>query len=138
MKWWSWKHTIVLLLQRMVLELAIMLYAGAGLYLVGVPPHPDWASEARMVFGVVPFVLMSEAIPSAGGLGTREAVLIYLTGGPPAVILGFSLIWSMSLIIGRIGIGVGSWIFTSLTGKSKQADFESERRGHEKPDKRAG
>jgi hypothetical protein len=133
LKWWSWKHTIWLLLQRMVLELAIMLYAGAGLYIVGVPPRPTVADEIRMVFGVVPFVLLAEGIPSAGGLGTREAVLIYLTGGPPAVILGFSLIWSISLIVGRTAIGLGSWVFTRVTGKSKQADFESKKRRQVSP-----
>ncbi len=113
LRWWRWKHTFLLLLQRLVLILAIFLYAAGGLYIIGVPPIPGIGAEARVVFGVIPFVLLSEAIPSMGGLGTREAVLIYLTQGPPGAILGFSLIWSMSLIVGRMAIGAGSWIFTA-------------------------
>ncbi|HZU37338.1 MAG TPA: lysylphosphatidylglycerol synthase transmembrane domain-containing protein [Gemmataceae bacterium] len=138
LKWWSWKHTGLLLVQRVVLATGIFAYAGAGLALIGVPPHPTVADEARMVFGVIPFVLLSEAIPSAGGLGTRETVLIYLTGGPPGAILGFSLIWSVSLIIGRILIGTGSWIYTSVTGKSKEEDFESDTSKSNKDQSAAG
>jgi hypothetical protein len=138
MKWWSWKHTGWMLVQRALLAIGIFVYAGAGLAIVGVPPHPNLGNEARMVFGVIPFVLLSEAIPSAGGLGTRETVLIYLTGGPPPVILGFSLIWSVSLIIGRILIGSSSWVFSVVTGKSKQEDFggkEKDKNGDKNTDK---
>ena len=124
LNWWSWKHTAVLLVQRVILAMGIFVYAGAGLAIVGVPPHPALGDEARIVFGVVPFVLLSEAIPSAGGLGTRETVLIYLTGGSPGAILGFSLMWSVSLIVGRVLIGAGNWIYSIVTGKSKPEELD--------------
>ncbi len=114
LQWWSWRHTGWLALQRLILILLILLYAGISLALCGLP------SSVGLVCAVIPCVLLAEALPSAGGLGTRETTLLTLlpvSTGQSAVVLSFSLIWSTVLIVGRVAISLVSWFLPGRTRK---------------------
>lgn len=105
--WWTWRHTLLLCAQRLILFLLVLVYAAAGLVLCRV--HVDM----RVVFGVIPFVLMAESLPGTGGLGERETALVYLLGNgdKSAVLLSFGLIWSAGVLLGRVLIGLTSrWL----------------------------
>jgi hypothetical protein len=115
--WWRWRHSLLLAVQRLILFLLVILYAGVGLAICGVRVDP------ATVLGVIPFVLIAESLPGTGGLGERETALVYLLAdhGPPAVLLDFGLIWSAGTILGRIAIGLGS---TLLRHPAPPADCE--------------
>ncbi len=106
--WWSWGHSFRLTAQRLILFLLVLVYAGVCLALCGIP------ADGRTVFGVIPFVLLAEALPGTGGLGERETALVYLLGADGvqrAELLSFGLIWSTVVILSRITIGlVSSWL----------------------------
>ncbi len=107
--WWSWRHSFWLVLQRLILFLLLLLYAGVCLAICGFP------ADVRTVVGVIPFVLLAESLPSTGGLGNREFALVYLlkpsSGEQRALLLAFGLIWSTVVMLGRIAIGVAAkWI----------------------------
>jgi hypothetical protein len=107
LKWWTWRHTVLLCAQRLVLFLLVLLYAAVGLAICRV------AVNVRVVFGVVPFVLIAESLPCTGGLGERETALVYLlgNGADDGVLLSFGLIWSAGTILGRVLIGlVSAWL----------------------------
>lgn len=107
LKWWTWRHTVLLCAQRLVLFLLVLLYAAVGLAICGV------AVNARVVFGVVPFVIIAESLPGTGGLGERETALVYLLGNGEdnGLLLSFGLIWSAATILGRVLIGlVSNWL----------------------------
>ncbi|HJT77753.1 MAG TPA: lysylphosphatidylglycerol synthase transmembrane domain-containing protein [Gemmataceae bacterium] len=113
--WWRWRHSLLLWGQRLVLFVLVLVYAGLGLAVCGV--HVT----ARLVLGVIPFALVSEAIPSSGGLGTREAALLLLlnpTGGERAAVIGFSLIWTVVVMLGRIVIGLASHFLPRWKGSA--------------------
>lgn len=106
--WWSWRHSLVLWVLRLVLFLLVYVYVWVGLSICGI--HED----ARTIFGVVPFVLLAESLPATGGLGERETALYFLLGTSAeqrAVLVSFGLIWSVVNILGRLAIGlVSSWL----------------------------
>ncbi len=107
--WWRWRHSLELAGQRLVLFLLVLVYAGVGLALCGFP------ADIRTVLSVIPLVLVAEGLPSTGGLGQREVALVYLlqpeTSEQRATLLSFGLIWSVGIILGRLGIGlVGRWL----------------------------
>ncbi len=106
--WWSWGHSVQLAVQRLVLFLLVLVYAGVCLALCRIP------ADVRTVFGEVPFVLLAESLPGTGGLGERETALVYLlgaTGEQRAQLLSFGLIWSSVVLLSRIAIGlVSSWL----------------------------
>lgn len=108
LSWWNWRHSVQLTAQRLILFLLMFLYAGVGLAICRVP------ADVRTLFGTMPFVLLAEALPGTGGLGERETALVYLlgaTGEQRAELLGFGLIWSFGVILGRVAIGLASaWL----------------------------
>jgi hypothetical protein len=104
--WLDWHAAWKLSLLRLVLFLLVLAYAGAGLAICRVPV------DAWTVLGIIPFVLMAESLPGTGGLGEREAALVYLYPAGEehrAVLLSFGLIWSTVVILSRIAIGLASW-----------------------------
>jgi len=103
--WWDWRRSLVLWAMRLILFLLVIAYAGVGLAICRIP------ADLRTVFGTIPFVMLAEALPGTGGLGEREAALLYLLNPPEeqrAVLLSFGLIWSTVIILGRIAIGLVS------------------------------
>jgi hypothetical protein len=107
LQWWSWRHSLLLGVQRLTMFLLVILYAGVGLRIIGIP------ADTRTVFATIPFVLIAESLPGTGGLGERETALIYLLnpGGKEADLLAFGLIWSTVVILGRLLVGlVSSWL----------------------------
>jgi hypothetical protein len=122
LKWWRWRHSIILYSLRMVMFLLVLVYAGVCLAICRVPV------SARLVVGVIPFVLIAEALPGTGGLGERETALVYLLGAADhdrAVLLSFGLIWSFVIILGRLAIGLSSRLLPRRKEEAsdeKQAD----------------
>lgn len=107
LRWWRWRDAWRLWVQRLTLYALILLYAAAGLMICGIPI--SWG----LMLGAIPFVLIAESLPGTGGLGEREAALVYLVqsgGEHRAELLCFGLIWSLVIIWGRIVIGsVSLW-----------------------------
>jgi len=104
---WSWTQSAKLYLLRGAYYAIILAYAAAALHVAGV------RMGLSTVCSVIPLVLLADGLPiSISGLGTRETTLLYLLQpDQPAVVLAFSLIWSVGLMIGRLGIGLGHlWI----------------------------
>ncbi len=118
LKWWNWKRSLILIAQRLVLFLLVLLYAGICLAVIRVPV------SVGLVLGVIPFVLIAEALPGTGGLGERETALVYLAdpgGTHRAVLLSFGLIWSVVIILGRLIIGaLGWWLPIRQEGEAAQ------------------
>jgi hypothetical protein len=108
LRWWTWRHSVVLAVLRTIMFLLVFAYVGVGLALCHIPV------SVQRVFALVPFVLIIEALPGTAGLGTRETALIYLFGArgdQQAVLLSFGLIWSLVIIVGRLSIGlVSEWL----------------------------
>jgi uncharacterized membrane protein YbhN (UPF0104 family) len=105
LSWWTWRRGAMLCVQRLILFLLVIAYAGVGLAICRIPV------DVRMVVGVVPFILIAEAIPGTGGLGARETALVYLfntSGDHSAELLSFGLVWSVVIILGRVAIGLAS------------------------------
>jgi hypothetical protein len=108
LRWWSWRHSLKLWAMRLTMFLIVVTYAGVCLAISGI--HMDvW-----IVLGVIPYVLVAEALPGTGGLGEREWALILLLHVPTTqsgMILSFGLIWSVMTILGRITIGsISTWL----------------------------
>lgn len=101
---WSWDRSLRLCLLRGGYYLILLAYAAAGLPLCGLAP------DYRVVFSVVPLVLLADGLPiSVSGLGTRETTLqLLLNPGEHlrGALLAFSLFWSSGLILGRSLIGL--------------------------------
>jgi hypothetical protein len=108
LRWWTWRHSVLLVIQRLILFLMVLLYAWICLTICGIP------TDARTIFGTIPFVILAESLPGTGGLGERETALVYLlhvSEDQRAVVLSFGLIWSAVVILGRVTIGlVSSWL----------------------------
>jgi hypothetical protein len=106
LRWWTWRHSVLLAAQRLLLFLLVLLYAGVGLALCGLEV------DVRTVVGVIPFVLIAEALPGTAGLGPRETALVYLLHPADdeqrALLLAFGLTWSVVVILGRLAIGLVS------------------------------
>ncbi len=105
--WWTWRDAVVLWALRLVMFLLVLAYAWVALAICGIP------TGIRTVLGVVPFVLIAEALPGTGGLGERETALVYLLhppGDQRAVLLGLGLTWSTLTILGRVAIGLVGWL----------------------------
>jgi hypothetical protein len=104
--WWTWRDSILLYGQRLILFLLVLVYAGIGLAICGLP------CDVRTVVGIIPFVIIAESLPGTGGLGERETALLYLLRPPTsdqrALLLTFGLTWSLVVIFGRIAIGLVS------------------------------
>jgi hypothetical protein len=118
-QWWTWRHSLLLILQRLIMFLLVFLYASICLMICGI--HVN----ARVVFGAIPFVLIAESLPGTGGLGERETALVYLLSASDEqqpVLLSFGLIWSAVIILGRLSIGLASsWLpRTALTREAGQ------------------
>jgi hypothetical protein len=107
-RWWTWRHSLVLFVLRLVLFLLVYGYAAVGLAICHIP------LDLRTIFGAIPFVLIAESLPGTGGLGERETALVYLLSASDdqrPVLLSFGLIWSLVIILGRVAIGlVSSWL----------------------------
>jgi hypothetical protein len=104
--WWTWRHSFRLVILRVVYYGLIVAYAVLAL------EHCDIDLEFRVIFGVIPLVLLADSLPSISGFGTRETALVMLLPVPveqQAVILSFSLFWSAGLLTGRALIGLGNW-----------------------------
>ncbi len=104
--WLDWRAVGRLAGLRLILFLLVLVYAGVGLAICRVPVDP------LTVAGVIPFVLMAESLPGTAGLGERETALVYLYPAGEeyrAALLGFGLIWSTVVILGRVLIGLVSW-----------------------------
>jgi hypothetical protein len=106
LSWLNARTLGTLVLLRLVLFLLVLAYAGVGLAICRVPV------DTRTVLGIIPFVLMAEALPGTAGLGERETALVYFYPAGTdqrAVLLAFGLIWSTVVILGRIIISLVSW-----------------------------
>jgi hypothetical protein len=104
--WFDRRHALRLGILRLTLFLLVLVYAGVGLAMCGIPVGP------LTVVGIIPFVLIAESLPGTGGLGERETALVYLypwSEEHRAVLLSFGLIWSTVTILGRVAIGLISW-----------------------------
>jgi hypothetical protein len=108
LQWWTWRHSVLLILQRLILFLLVYAYAAVCLAICHIPVN------FHVVFGAIPFVMIAESLPGTGGLGERETALVYLLSASEEqqpVLLSFGLIWSTVIILGRTGIGlVSSWL----------------------------
>jgi hypothetical protein len=105
--WWTWRDAVTLWALRLVMFLLVLAYAWVALLLCGFP------AGFREVFGVIPFVIVAEALPGTGGLGERETALVYLldpVGDHRAVLLCLGLTWSLVTILGRVLIGLAGWL----------------------------
>jgi hypothetical protein len=105
--WFDWRDAFTLATLRLILFLLVLVYAGVGLAVCGLPADP------RTVVGTVPFVILAESLPGTGGLGERETALLYLFplgADQRPVMLSFGLIWSTVVILGRVVIGLVSWL----------------------------
>ena len=90
---------------------------------------PDEAWLVAGGVGLGPFVMLAEALPGTGGLGEREAALLYLLDPPEeqrAVVLSFGLIWSTVIILGRITIGLVSALLPRAETQSTLSQEEPE------------
>ncbi len=109
--WWTWKHSAHLALLRTGYFALMLLYASYGLKVCGV------SLSAQVICSVVPLVLLADGLPiSVSGLGTREATLLYLINPEieeRAVLVAFSLLWSLGLVFGRAALGLAFWWFTA-------------------------
>jgi hypothetical protein len=109
-EWWTWRHSAHLGLLRMGYFAIFLVYAALGLRACG------FGLSAQVVCSVVPLVLLADGLPiSVSGLGTREATLLYLIhpeAEERAILVAFSLLWSVGLVLGRAAIGLGFWWFT--------------------------
>ncbi|MHB8865574.1 MAG: lysylphosphatidylglycerol synthase domain-containing protein [Pirellulaceae bacterium] len=103
---WSWQRSLTLAGQRFVYFAILIAYGGVALAISGIPVHD------LVVVSTLPLVLLADALPSVAGIGTRETALILLLAPEnPAVLLAVSLIWSSSMIVGRLMIGlVWLWV----------------------------
>ncbi len=122
--WWTWRHSLILSGLRLTMYGLMLIYAGVGLSLCGVP------MTARRTVGIIPYVLVAESLPGTGGLGERETALVYLLDPEPsqwAVVLSFGLVWSVVTILGRVGIGLASWALprTKDEGEGRQQESDS-------------
>ncbi len=123
--WWSWRHSLILGALRVTMFGLMLVYAGVGLSLCGVPMTP------RGTVGIIPYVLIAESLPGTGGLGERETALVYLLDPGPthrAVVLSFGLVWSMVTILGRVGIGLMSWALPRAKDQGEEAARDACRR----------
>src|SRR5207248_719476 len=83
--------------------------AAIGLRLCGI------GLSFQILCSVIPLVLLADGLPiSVSGLGTREVTLILLLNPEEqerAIVLAFSLLWSIGLALGRLMIGLVHWWF---------------------------
>jgi hypothetical protein len=105
--WWTWRHSVRLGLLRGGYFGLILLYAAAGLSICGI------GLSFQVVCSVIPLVLLADGLPiSISGLGTREWTLLHLInpeGRERAVLVAFSLLWTIGLVFGRAFIGLAFW-----------------------------
>jgi Lysylphosphatidylglycerol synthase TM region len=115
--WWQLRHSVVLFLLRLVYFGIQVIYAAVGLRVSGI-------SRAFSMFcGVVPLVLLADAVPSVSGLGTRHAALDSLLELSPkehSLVFHFSSLWSAGLILGRAGIGLACWWLLPLFTRTRR------------------
>jgi hypothetical protein len=102
---WTWLRSAHLCGLRSVYYGLIVGAVACGLGFASVPL--DW----RLICSVVPLVLLADGLPiSASGLGTRETtLLLLLQPEEPAPLIAFSMLWSSTLISGRLLIGLTYW-----------------------------
>ncbi|MFW6170722.1 MAG: lysylphosphatidylglycerol synthase domain-containing protein [Planctomycetota bacterium] len=107
---WSWGRSSRLIGQRFVYFAILVAYGAVALGVSGIPV------DAFIVISTLPFVLLADALPSVSGIGTRETALVLLLNPEnQAVLLAVSLIWSSSMVIGRLLIGlVWLWLPADL------------------------
>jgi hypothetical protein len=109
---WSWKRSAQLVLLRIGYYAILIVYAAAALQICGI-----YLSHI-VVLSTIPLVPVANALPSAAGLGTREVALQKLlepwlaSEHDRAILLAMSLVWSTSMLLGRVVIGLAIlWFF---------------------------
>jgi hypothetical protein len=104
-EWWTWPRSLQLFGLRGIYYGMILAAVACGLEAASV------SLNRRLVCGVVPLVLLADGLPiSVSGLGTREtSLLLLLHPEEPASLVAFSMIWSSTLVIGRLVIGLAYW-----------------------------
>jgi hypothetical protein len=110
---WTWLRSARLAGVRIVYFSIFIVYAAVALRLGGVP------LDGPTTVGTIPLVLLADALPSASGLGTRDAALQFLVATDRReVLLAISLTWSLGLLTGRLAIGLAYlwWPRRELTG----------------------
>ncbi|MFO7908207.1 MAG: hypothetical protein ACQESR_14660 [Planctomycetota bacterium] len=114
---WSWWRSSRLVGQRFVYFAILITYGGVALALCGIPVN------AFVVISTLPLVLLADALPSVSGIGTRETALILLLNPEnQAVLLAVSLIWSSSMVIGRLLIGIiWLWLPSELSPHAEES-----------------
>lgn len=124
LQWLDWRMLAWLWIQRLILFLLVLVYAGVGLAICRVRVDP------LTVVGIVPFVVIAESMPGTAGLGERETALVYFfsaLGGSRPVLLSFGLIWSAIVILTRIGISLVSWSLPRADHKVEVRQFAPSR-----------
>lgn len=108
---WNWRRTCRLIGQRLVYFGILIGYGGIAFFICGIPV------DTFVVISTLPLVLLADALPSVSGIGTRETALVLLLAPEnQAVLLAVSLIWSSSMVIGRLMIGMlWLWVPSGLT-----------------------
>jgi hypothetical protein len=107
--WWRWRHSLMLLLLRLVYFGIMIIYGGVALRMCGV------ARDFDVLCGMIPLVLLADALPSVSGFGTRHAAFeALLDPGPAERALICSTFWSAGLLLGRAGIGLADWWLVPL------------------------
>lgn len=102
---WTWSRSLHLCGLRAIYYSMILAAVACGLEVASIP------LSRRLVCGVVPLVLLADGLPiSVSGLGTREtSLLLLLRPEEPAPLVAFSMIWSSTLVSGRLIIGLAYW-----------------------------
>ncbi len=106
LEWWTWQHSARLGFWRLAYYGIILIYAALALRLCGI------ALDAGEVCGVIPLVMLADALPSVSGLGTRETALLSLLeldSIEQAVVMNLSLFWTAGLMTGRLALGLANW-----------------------------
>ncbi len=120
LKAWRLKRSFYVLILRVVYYAILIGYGAVALRICQV--HVD----RMLVLSTIPMVLLADALPSASGLGTRDAALqLLLQPEQREVLLALSIFWSTGLIFGRSGIGMAHmWVprLLGLASISSSAD----------------
>jgi len=97
-----WIRVICLYPLRFIYFLFGLVHAGVILALCDV-----WL-DASTIVSVMPLTSLADGLPiSVAGLGTRETLFLTLLEPPqPAAVLAGSLIWWVTMLVGRAGIGL--------------------------------
>ncbi len=118
---WSWKRSACLLMLRIFYFSIFIFYAGAALSICRI------LVDGSVVLGTIPLVLLADSLPSASGLGTRDAALqLLLNPQRRETLLAMSLIWSTGILFGRLAIGVATLWLSRCRGGWKYEERDAE------------